>query len=176
MIRFLAICLLLAWLSGCSDCDGCCDDADCDFEEAPFYVNNSGVAMDIILVIEKKQSEYIEEDTTYYKFIRTSHKQEIKNNDTLCNYYLERNCSRNRYPWEIHDNWDESSVYFKIEFLSEPKTCLVFDGDKKDNDIRYWGNYRLAEKTSLWRGYYYYITPEHKAMATEENCQSSASE
>jgi hypothetical protein len=143
-------------------------------DREPFYVNNSGVAVNLILVTETKRIEYAEEDTIYYKFKRTTRKQEIKNNDTLCNYYLSgRNCSQERYPWEIPNYWDESSVYFKIEFLSEPKNCLVFDGDKVDNDIRYWENYILTEETPLQHGYYYYITSQHKAMARKEDCHRS---
>ncbi|MCL2283115.1 MAG: hypothetical protein FWC26_07340 [Fibromonadales bacterium] len=90
-------------------------------------------------------------------------------------------CSRERFPWSISTyddecdfinqsrDWCKEPAYFRIEFLDEPKTCLVFDKDIADNDIRYWENYILTTETPV-RYYYYYITAEHRAMAKEETC------
>jgi hypothetical protein len=181
-MRFLVICLLLAGLAGCS-CDDCCEDADCGREfpsKMPFYVNNSGVDVNLILVQETKQGEYIEGDTIYYRFTQDRFKQEMKNNDTLCNSGLNgKNCSREHWSTGAYGNcdfipnyyyWCEEPAYFIIEFLSESKTCLIFDGDKIADDIRYWENYTLTEETSSYLMYYYTITPELRAMAKEENC------
>jgi hypothetical protein len=125
----------------------------------PFYVNNSGITVRL----------------TYDNIIHT---QKIENNDTLCNQYLDERCS-NPY-WFVTHGYEGDlyiSAYFKIEFLTEPKVCLVFDGDDKvENDIRYWENYTFIKEKFTSHHYSYTITPEHKAMAKEENCQSSASE
>ena len=130
----------------------------------PFYVNNSGVIVRL----------------TYDHLT-----QEIKNNDTLCNQYLDESCS-NPY-WFVNHGYEgdfyikpfyapietEKSAYFKIEFLTEPKVCLVFDGDDKvENDIRYWENYTFMKEKFTSRHYSYTITPEHKDMAREEECDS----
>jgi len=182
MTRFLVICLLLAGLSGCGTT--CPPESEIP-EKIPFYVNNSGVALNLILV----QNEYIGDSSGYYEFTETRRKQKINNNDTLCNSYLEgMSCSWGRSAWSIatyegscdfidlsRDGCEEPA-YFKIEFLNEPKTCLVFDKDTVDNDIRYWENYILVKETPLRHDYYYYITEEHRAMAKEEYCQSSADE
>jgi len=180
------------WLQGCWWID---DDAvecvECS-DRIPFYVNNSGVIINLTVIMETEKRIFAGEDTAYYDSTYTRYKQEIKDNDTLCNYSLNRGCSKR---WEIIDHYYENDwifvkssrytssdiykpMYFKIEFLSEPKTCLVFDGDKMDNDIRYWENYILIEKysysdiSSYYYSYmyYFYITPEHKAMAREEYC------
>jgi hypothetical protein len=144
--------LLQIGLSGCGDTENELP------ELAPFYINNSGVT------VRLTSGEY---------------EQEIKNNDTLCNYYLQENCSA--HNWDVIKGYEYSEyipAYFRIEFLSEPKVCLVFDGDTKaENDIRYWENYTFMKKSSLVLYFYSYaITPQHMAMAKEEYCQGSESE
>jgi hypothetical protein len=160
----------------------------------PFYVNNSGVDVNLTVILENET--FKGEDTAYYHLESIRYKQEIKNNDILCNYsmsrYSDMSCSLNRKPWEIMDlNYSENDwvfvksvvlytshpeayklIYSKIEFLGNPKTCLIFDGDKTDNDIRYWENYILTrdDEENRYVHYYYYITPQHKDMAKEEHC------
>ena len=145
--------LLQIWLLGCL---GCADTTTDYYLREPFYINNSGVT------VELTAGEY---------------EQELKNNDTLCNYYLnDENCATAN--WLVPSDHDGGSfihstkeaIYFKIEFISEPKVCLVFNGAKVDNDIRYWENYTLTKEYSEIRMLYYTITPEHKAMAKEEYC------
>jgi hypothetical protein len=128
-------------------------------EWAPFYINNSGVTVKLIV-----------------NYLHINNEQEIKNNDTLCNYYLQENCSAP--SWDVIKGNEYSEyipAYFKIEFLSEPKVCLVYDGEAKlENDIRYWENYTFIKKIPPVLYFYSYtITSEHKAMAKEEYCQSS---
>jgi hypothetical protein len=161
-MRFLVICLLLAWLAGCGST---CPPEDEPPEKVLFYVNNSGIDVNLILKTETKQGEDTE-DAAYYTSTQTHSKREIKNNDTLRNEYRAENCS----PSYLAINLCGKSIYVKIEFLGEPKTCLVFDGDKIANDIRYWENYALTEETSSYLMYYYYINSSQKAMAKEEYC------
>lgn len=118
----------------------------------PFYINNSGVT--IILTA----GEY---------------ELELKNNDTLCNYYLyDESCATAN--WLVPSDRSGSSfirgaegaIYFKIEFLTEPKVCLVFDGDAKvKNDIRYWENYTFIKEYSEMFMFSYTITQNHRDMA-----------
>ena len=140
----------------------------------PFYINNSGVT---IKLISKEESDIMLEITRH----------ELNNNDTLCNQYLGGSCGDLRFYWQIKTgyegdesigNYGDKPTYFKIEFLTVPKVCLVFDGyDKLDNDIRYWENYFLIKESNEKHHYYaYIITPEHRAIATEENCEDSISE
>jgi len=129
------------------------------YMKEPFYINNNDVTI---------------------KLTAGEYEQELKNNDTLCNYYLnDESCatanwlvpSDNKGNIFIRDA--EGAIYFKIEFLSEPRVCLIFDGKTKiKNDIRYWENYALIKEYSDMRMLSYTITPEHRAMAKEEDCQN----
>jgi hypothetical protein len=182
------------WLQGCwwlddyvvEECDDC-------FNRVPFYANNSGVTINLTVIMGSENAIFTEKDTAYYYSEYTRYKQEIKNNEIMCNYenpydyHLSENCTNNT-SWNVVDNFYENDwnfvkpslykpndiykpMYFKIEFLNEQKICLVYDGDDKlVNDIRYWENYILVEKATYSHVYYYYITPEHKAMAKEEDC------
>jgi len=136
----------------------------------PVYVNNSGVAVKITFIMETG-------DVYSYRYTRVT--KEIRNNGIICNEYFDKSCSVAR--WNVPSGYEgscgsincESPTYFKIEFLSEPKVCLVFDGeDEKENDIRYWKNYTLTEDTPTRNIYYYYITPELMQQAKEEYCVS----
>jgi hypothetical protein len=150
-----------------------CEDCTEPIVLEPFYVNNSGVTVRLTV------GGYCEQEDN---MIRCT--QEIENNDTLCNLYLGYESCSNPYWFVTRDSENGGSyyegglgyiTYFKIEFLTEPKVCLVFDGDDKvENDIRYWENYTLIRKRTKVHHYYSYtITPEHKARAREEDCQSS---
>jgi hypothetical protein len=186
-IWLFAINLLLAGFLGCGDEHMPAIGKD----RVPFYVNNSGVDVNLTVIMEFERERLTGEDTAYHEFTYTRYKQKIKNNDTLCNssLYMGRNCGENvvRDPWEIRDYYYNNDwvfvkssyyqyyginkpMYFKIEFLNDPKTCLIFDGDKAYNDIRYWENYILAGEAEYVYTYCYHITPEHEAMAKEEYC------
>ncbi|MDR2582399.1 MAG: hypothetical protein LBC75_02845 [Fibromonadaceae bacterium] len=155
-------------------------------ELEPFYINNSGV---IVKLLAKDMHLKIDSDLNVSYF---NSELEIRNNDTLCNSILQENCSNPNwnvnkgfedFGWEVNKGFEyseyirsansEKPTYFKIEFFTEPKVCLVFDGDDKmENDIRYWENYTFMKKGDLSFVYYfsYTITPELKAMAKEEYC------
>ena len=149
---------------------GCgCDDCTPPYQPPklePFYVNNSGVTVKLIAKDMSLSVEFPDNE------------QEIKNNDTLCSQHLDESCAvrfwsiRPGYEGgDIIHNYGDKPTYFKIEFFTEPKVCLVFDGDDKvENDIRYWENYTLIKKRSTIHFYSYTITPEHLAMASEEDC------
>jgi hypothetical protein len=175
LFAIFAICLLQAGLLGC-DSTTITDYYIHTLE--PFYTNNSGVAVNLTI------RGYCEKEG-YYPFHCT---QKIENNNTLCNYYMEgHSCAAS--DWQIpsvrKDSCDfikesgpcKEPMYFKIEFLSEPKVCLVFDGNARvgENDIRYWKDYTFTEKVSVGDSYlyyyYYYITPELREQASAEYCQ-----
>ena len=144
-------------------------------DRAPFYINNSGIT------VKLTKGENCENNSF------RDCEREIENNDTLCNKYLDKTCSFG-HKWEISGGFVSdcgfidcglgsglggSTTYFKIEFLSEPKVCLVFDGnEKKENDIRYWENYTKEEgcDTCMTIPYYYTITPDLMQQAKEEYC------
>jgi hypothetical protein len=128
-----------------------------EFKHA-YYVNNSEFAVKVTAIIKDSIDE---PDYSYFR--STRYEKEIENGDKW-------------YP-----NFIDPPPYFKIEFFSEPKVCLVFDGDAKigENDIRYWENYTLVstavekpspEHTNYYYDYNYYITPDLMQQATEENC------
>jgi len=169
LLAIFVFCLL-----GCyTICDDCGGEPPEPPSREPFYVNNSGVAVKITFIMETNSS-FIDEN--YYEYTRIT--KEIKNDWIICNYYNERYCSAAN--WDVPGGYEGycSSINcgnltsFKIEFLSEPKVCLVFDGeDEKENDIRYWKNYILTkENPPIANEYYYYITPELMQQAKEEYC------
>jgi len=136
----------------------------------PFYINNSGVTVKLIV-------KDVRVDLLY-----PVGEQEIENNDTLCNQYLDESCS-NSYWFVTRDSengWNEGILghitYFRIEFLTKPKVCLFYGNTKVENDIRYWENYTLIKNRGDVHYYSYTITPEHKAKAKEEDCPSSIGE
>lgn len=170
LFAIFAICLLIG-------CATTCPPEPPDQE--PFYINNSGVAVKLT-AINIIMEERVEIDSSYFVPIYTTIEQKIENNDTLCNYYMQGyNCATSN--WQIIGGYEGiqmcytcyEPMYFKIEFLSEPKRCLVFDGNVKvgENDVRYWENYTLSEKGSHHADiHYYYITPELREQAREEYC------
>jgi len=172
MKKFLSLvfiaCLLQTGLLGC---DGGCPPEPPTLE--PFYINNSGVAVRITVIMEDGNTLF---GDSYYRYRYT---QEIKDNDTLCNSYLNESCAVSN--WNIPHAYDSCHIiipyakpaYFKIEFLGEPNVCLIFDGEAKvgENDIRYCENYALVKKSSTIVYYSYTITPKHRDMAKEEYCE-----
>ena len=156
----LATLLTLFSIIGCG-CDDCGEPPEPPQIE-PFYINNSGVTVKLIT----------KEDLDYrLKVIRL----EINNNDTLCNQHMESESCATPY-WGV-DVYDDNSAYFKIEFFTEPKVCLLFAEESKlKNDIRYLENYKFMKESSTTHYYSYTITPEHRAMATEKACLDSIGE
>jgi len=182
------VCLLPVWLLGCWWIDAPMPEPAA--VKVPFYVNNSGVSVNLIVKAETENKIINGDDTVFYTSSHIRYQQEIKPNEILCHYehgyehHLSENCIGSK-SFNVEDTYEKDwlfvkiyrpndiykPMYFKIEFLGEPKTCLVYDGDDKVvNDIRYWENYTLMEKATFSHVYYYYITLEHKAMAKEEYC------
>jgi hypothetical protein len=167
LLAIFAICLLQAGLLGCLGSGGITIIEDDPIRREPFYINNSGVTVKLTV------GEY-EQYTGKYE-------QEVKNNDTLWNDYLDKNGSNVHWRVPYGGEYDDyitpfrtsEPMYFKVEFLSDPKVCLIFDGDARigENDIRYWENYTLVEKRKPVNHFYSYtITPELREQAREEYC------
>ena len=78
----------------------------------------------------------------------------------------------------------DKPIRMELHFLEEPEKCLIFDGPIKNDgiDMRSWDSYKRGMKINDWSEnvagieYVYTIIPEHKAMAKEEDCQSSTDE
>ena len=144
-----------------------------EFKHA-YYVNNSEFAVKVTAIIKDSI-----EEPDYSYFHSTRYEKEIENGDTWYPNFIDPGygCAYISSPWH---GVCEKPIYFKIEFFSEPKVCLVFDGDAKigENDIRYWENYTLVstkvekhdEHTNYYYDYNYYITSDLKQQATEKNC------
>jgi hypothetical protein len=168
---FLACVLASVKGCWCEDCTGPYPPPTLE----PFYINNSGVTVKLTIGGDCEREDNILNCT-----------QEIKNNDTLCNQHLDSESCATRF-WFVNPghegdesigSYGEEPAYFKIEFFTEPKVCLVFNGDyKAENDIRYWENYTLIKEGRFAIHFYSYtITPEHRAMAKEEYCDTPAFE
>ncbi|MDR0518216.1 MAG: hypothetical protein LBH25_14370, partial [Fibromonadaceae bacterium] len=96
--------------------------------------------------------------------------------------------------WNIPHDWDcgiaevkgcSNPVRMELRFLEDPQKCLIFEGPIKNDgiDMRSWNSYKKGKEIDDWAGgwwvgmeYVYTITPEHREMAKEEDCPSSASE
>ena len=168
-LKCIFIICILCCVAGCSDCafvTECAED-----EKLPTYTNKSEIMVKIIAIepgydINGKIYRY------YEKF--------IANNDTL-HYPEER-------EWDIPHNWNcglaatkycEEPIRMKLHFLDEPEKCLIFEGLIKHDgiDMRSWKSYKkgkiIDNWADFWLGveYVYTITPEHRAMAKEEDCQ-----
>jgi hypothetical protein len=172
--------LLQIGLLGCSMCD--CIEPSIE----PFYINNSGVTVN--LIIDRDCENRKDRDC----------KHEIENNDTLCNYNISNNDSLYDYynintetcssghRWKINGVYGVggccevsfiNTKYFKMEFLGDQKTCLVFDEEiKKENDIRYLENYTNEYNIISYAhdvyisAYYYIIISDLMQQAKEEYC------
>ncbi|MDR2594239.1 MAG: hypothetical protein LBC87_05670 [Fibromonadaceae bacterium] len=134
-------------------------------EKLPAYANKSGENVKIVAIAEGHPP--------YEKL--------IANGDTLYNYPTEE--------WNVFFLIGCESAYcdilsrVELHFLNYPQKCLIFDGPIRHNsiDIRSLESYKKGEKkldniTTYSIAYVYTITPEHKAMAKEEDCPSSAGE
>ncbi|MDR0517436.1 MAG: YgdI/YgdR family lipoprotein [Fibromonadaceae bacterium] len=154
-----AVLCLQAGLLGCA--------ADEPEEPVSDYVwaNKSGVDVRMIVV-----KDYPDESKFTYE-------KSIANGDTLHGYYY---TNKGWYPYPYPYETNVEIIKVKLVFLNELEKCLIFDGEIDDSfDIRHLSLYekKLVEKYSNRRyEYTYTITPEHMAMAREEDCQSSASD
>jgi len=153
------ICILCS-ITGCSllNCNiGIGSDCGYDEEMVPAFANKSEVTIKIV-VIGKGHPRY---------------EKLVANNDTLHNSHY-----KNTDEWYLTLNDYYRSSRVELYFLDEPQKCLIFDGPVEDDgiDIRSWESYKRGNNienwADFWAGieYVYTITPEHKAMAKEEDC------
>jgi hypothetical protein len=166
-----AICLLLAGLFGCVG----------EPPEPPYQVyawtNESGVNVKMIAIVENNYPD---------KGNFTNFEKIVADGDTLHGHYYEGGFydgttiwDQEWYPYLPHETLFE--VKAGLIFLDEAKKCLVFDGEIEDYsfDVRSRFSYEEGEQIQsdiLTIEYVYTITHQHREMAREEDCQSSASE
>ena len=167
-LKIIFLAYVLCSVTGCFIFDECFFATDCGNpdEKLPTYANKSGEAIKIITVTE---------DRSYgEKF--------IANGDTLHNYSIEE---RHIFcPAGYSLPFCRSNIRVELHFLGESEKCLIFDGPIKNDgiDMRSWDSYKRGKKiddwADFWAGveYVYTITPEYKAKAKEEDCQSTIGE
>jgi len=165
------ICLLQVGLLGCSD--GPPDPP----HQVYAWVNESGVDVKIIAIVESNYPN---------KGNFTNFEKIVTDGDTLHGHYYEGGFYNGATIWD--QEWYPYLPYqtlFEIKaeliFLDGPKKCLIFNGEIKDYffDIRSQLSYKEGEQIQSsfpTIEYVYTITPEHRAMAKEEDCQSSTSD
>ncbi|MDR0518145.1 MAG: hypothetical protein LBH25_14000 [Fibromonadaceae bacterium] len=168
----LLICALCS-LTGCFIFDECFAATDCgnSDEKLPAYANKSGETIKIIAIVGGYPYEKL-----------------IANGDTL--HYAEEEWYRS-IPADIGYSSCTSIVFFgscnmptrmELHFLGDPQKCLIFDGPIEHDgiDMRSWNSYEKGNEIPDWTDwvtsveYVYTITPEHREMAREEDCQDSA--
>ncbi|MDR2999756.1 MAG: hypothetical protein LBU89_00710 [Fibromonadaceae bacterium] len=166
----LRVIFLVCIVASVTSCIISCSEGAYEEGKIPAYANKSGETVKIIAIVR-----YITPND-----VLLNHEKSIANGDTL--HYAKEEWYRN-----IPMNTDCDFVSFgncgkptrmELHFLDDPQKCLVFDGPIKNDgiDIRPWDSYERGNKAD-GRGnveYVYTITPEHRAMAKEEDCQSSA--
>ncbi|MDR0516411.1 MAG: hypothetical protein LBH25_05130 [Fibromonadaceae bacterium] len=159
-------------------CTGCMHCEDCTYKEEklPAYANKSGAIVKIVAI-------------DYNGYVH-SYAKLIDIDDTLHSSYYFREKPE---EWSIPNDWNcgiasirdcPNPTRIELHFLDGPEKCLIFDGPIEHDgiDMRSWDSYKKGNKiddwADFWAGveYVYTITPEHRDMAKEEDCQSSASE
>ena len=160
-MKKLKVAFLVCVLACIASCFGNCFCDDCTYneEKLPTYANKSGETIKIITIIENYPKGE--------KF--------IVNGDTLHNYSIEER--RVFCPGGYDLPFCRSNIRVELYFDDSQK-CLIFDGPIKNDgiDMRSWDSYKRGKKIDNWADfwvgeeYVYIITPEHKAMAKEEDC------
>ncbi|MDR3000921.1 MAG: hypothetical protein LBU89_06615 [Fibromonadaceae bacterium] len=174
-LRVIFLVCVVASVTGCIR--SCCDDCTYEEEKVPAYANRSGETVKIIAIVEYYTSNGV---------VLNNHEIFITNYDTL-HYAGEewyRSIPANKSCTFISFGNCGKPTRMEMHFLDDPQKCLVFDGPIKNDgiDIRPWDSYERGKKipdwANFWAGieYVYTITPEHRAMAKEEDCQSSVDE
>ncbi|MDR2594238.1 MAG: hypothetical protein LBC87_05665 [Fibromonadaceae bacterium] len=147
-------------------------------EKLPAYANKSEETVKIISI----WGDY----TLGWTGIDDRYEKNIYDGDTL--HYMEEGWS---VPLSIPATVNcgfvsygdcDKPIRMELHFLDDSQKCLIFDGPIKNDgiDMRSWNSYKRGKKIDDWAEYVtgveyvYTITPEHKAMAKEENCQNSA--
>ncbi|MDR3000922.1 MAG: hypothetical protein LBU89_06620, partial [Fibromonadaceae bacterium] len=176
----LRVIFLVCIIVSVTSCIRSCSEGAYEEKKLPTYVNKSGETVKMISIVGGYTPDWTGvDDIIYEKF--------IADGDTL--HYMEegwhvpltvpatKNCGFVSYA-----DCDKP-IRMELHFLDNPQKCLIFDGPIKNDgvDMRSWdGSYkrgnRIDDWADRWAGieYVYTITPEHRAMAKEEDCQSSA--
>ncbi|MDR2583304.1 MAG: hypothetical protein LBC75_07485 [Fibromonadaceae bacterium] len=177
-MKKLKIILLVCVLAGIVSC--ACEDCTYSEEKLPAYANKSGETVKIISIWGDYTLDWTGIDDRYEKF--------IDDGDTL--HYMEEGWSVPlSVPATINCGFVsyadcDNPIRMELHFLEYPQKCLIFDGPIKNDgiDMRSWDSYKRGKKIDNWADfwdgveYVYTITPEHKAKAKEEDCQSSTGE
>ncbi|MDR0517433.1 MAG: hypothetical protein LBH25_10365 [Fibromonadaceae bacterium] len=151
-------------------------------EKLPAYANKSEETVKIVAIVRG-----FTQDGTYITY--GNYEKFIAAGDTLhISFYYKENSEEWIVPSPdcgiAVSNYDacDNPVRMELYFLNEPQKCLIFDGPIKNDgiDIRSWDSYKkgneIPDWADFWAGveYVYTITPQHREMAREEDCQSSA--
>jgi hypothetical protein len=154
----------------------------------PYYINKSGVPVKIYMEWVSEYSMYLHNYSYGY----------IQNGDTLHRTFQEQKFSEDTAVFYFpNDYWNTPSTsdncglvygfycknpfFITLQFLDEPTSCLVYSGPVQNSpaDIRSWKAYEKGDtipsvdSKKFFVHLFYTITPEHKAMAKEEDCQVS---
>ncbi|MDR0518217.1 MAG: hypothetical protein LBH25_14375 [Fibromonadaceae bacterium] len=169
-LKYILLVCVAASIASCFP--ECCEDCTYDEERLPTYANKSGEMVKIISIDFEGRYE-----------------KDIANGDTL--HYTEKEWY---VPLSIYDKIDcgglvsygdcDKPIRMRLYFLEYPRKCLIFEGPIKNDeiDMRSWNSYKRGNKIPNWSDwvagveYVYTITPQHREMAKEGGCQSSASE
>lgn len=158
----------------------------------PCYINKSGVPVKI----------YIEWVSEYDMYFHNYSYGYIQNGDTLRRTFQKEKFSEDTTVFYFPDDYwilpftngncgltygyDCTNPFsITLKFLDEPISCLVYSGPVQNSptDIRSWRAYEIsniidtipnAYSKELFIHYFHTITPEHRAMAKEENCHSTS--
>ncbi|MCL2283729.1 MAG: hypothetical protein FWC26_10495 [Fibromonadales bacterium] len=144
LFAIFAVCLLLIGLFGC---DGEPPEPYGNYA----WANKSGLDVKMIVVKD------------YPDKSKSTHEKFIANGDTLRGSSYEE--------WHPYSGSLDIANKVKLIFLDELKKCLIFDGEIENYSF----DIRFREGTCFNSPceFVYTITPEHRAMAKEEDCQSS---
>jgi hypothetical protein len=161
-----------ACIAGCFD--SCCEDCEYSEDKLSAYVNKSGEAVKIVVI-----------NPYYEEVIVTGDTLLIANEDSFYNYSVEEYHIFLPISCDFQYCFDKP-IKVELHFLDSLEKCLIFDGPIKNDgiDMRSWDSYKRGNEIPDWvvgswrigMEYVYTITPEHRDMATEEDCESSAGE
>jgi len=166
-MKKLKIILLSCIIASVTGCGG----EPPDMYEVYAWANESEVDVKMIAIVENNYPN--KGSFTHFEKI-------VAVGDTLHGHYYEGSGFYGEwYPYLPYETLFE--VKAGLIFLDEPKKCLFFDGEVKNDgiDMRSWSSYKEGEQiqSSIETiEYVYTITPELRAMAKEEDCQSSMGE
>ena len=188
-LKAIFLVCILASLTSC----GCAFVTDCGNEDdkLPIYVNTSEQNIKIVATVISYY--YVDPESLDTNKTFKTYEKSIANSDTLRSH-IEYRDEYNYVKYKKDEEWQIPflqdygladcplayciPVIMELRFLDEPEKCLIFEGPIKDDgiDMRSFKSYKRGAKlynwADFWGGveYIYTITPEHLAMASEEDC------